>query len=305
MSPAHCPMTSASPSSLSCILDAHACLLHSGSYLMDTNIATKSEWVSDGHGHILVCVLEMLSEVPSAPGADVPNSCNDVQGVLTPTPPLTSIAECAILSAIVCIDQDDFWLTADGGCQGLSSVWKDLLDVKPLCSLSNLGIEPVCSDFPTVLQMLQGFTEHCLHHKLFKNTLNDLDSDVPSDTAPSSTTLDAFSFKLFPLTKETNHTELLALKPTHQILPLPAYDFAGDLICPAAYCHSLQGCTTEMHFTLSHWGIAGAKCDVYGGSIHLLFMFVPPMPSASASWKRKFPLHLDDNNAPMAKMMRV
>ncbi|KIK29100.1 hypothetical protein PISMIDRAFT_89656 [Pisolithus microcarpus 441] len=288
---------------------AHERLLHSGSYLGDASICANFQWLHEGRGHMLVHVPEAASEVI----------------------PLSLPKDPAILSAIVRIDRDDFWLMADGGYHGPNKVCKDILDVKPSCALSDPGFEPVMSDFPIVLQTLEQFTQRCvtlgfssgksffsidhnglscfkLRHKLFE-----VHSHRPG-TSHSLLAGEPFSFEHWPLTKERNHAELLALKNTYRILPptdyisrlpLPAYNVTGDLIQPSAYRHSLQGAVAEIHFNLLHWGIGGAKHNVYGGRIVLICVLVPPTPQSTAGKKRGLPLHLDTDVTPSYKCARI
>jgi len=42
-------------------------------------------------------------------------------------------------------------------------------------------------------------------------------------------------------------------KKTHRVIPLPAYDIAGDLIPPTRYMKVLPGALVRVNFTLSHW----------------------------------------------------
>ncbi|KAI6017791.1 hypothetical protein BKA83DRAFT_4496954 [Pisolithus microcarpus] len=230
------------------------------------------------------------------------------------------------------IDQEDFWLTPDGRYQGPNGVWKEFLDVKPSCTLMNPGMEPVMSDFPVTLHMLQSFTQHCmtpgfssgksffsgdehgpscfkLCHKLFEVHLytvsigkhyswwvvlvqrikSNLDGELTSQTTMSAAATDPFSFKLWPLTKEWTCVELLGLKASHCILPLPI----------------LQGAIVEVHFTLSHWGIASAKRDVYGRVIQLICILMPPAPTSVTTRKRKLALHIKDDDSPSRKTVKV
>ncbi|KIK25255.1 hypothetical protein PISMIDRAFT_9645 [Pisolithus microcarpus 441] len=121
----------------------------------------------------------------------------------------------------------------------------------------------------------------------------------------SAAATDPFSFKLWPLTKEWTCVELLGLKASHCILPLPMYDLAGNLIRPSAYCCSLQGAIVEVHFTLSHWGIASAKRDVYGRVIQLICILMPPAPTSVTTRKRKLALHIKDDDSPSRKTVKV
>ncbi|KAI6012841.1 hypothetical protein BKA83DRAFT_31409, partial [Pisolithus microcarpus] len=200
----------------------------------------------------------------------------------------------AILSAIIHIDHNDFWLMADGGYLRPNKVCKDILDVKPSCTLLNPGLEPMISDFPLVLQTLQQCTQRCVTPSFSSGIrmgpgtssfitncsrypiimapliplLQSLDShsnngdtwDATIQTTgiskrQSLSMHNAYSFEHWPLTKERNHAELLALKNTYCILPLPAYNITNDLIQPLAYQCSPQGAIAKIHFNLLHWDI--------------------------------------------------
>lgn len=321
-------MATTSPSPASRLVNARNRLMGSGCYLGDTTITANFEWVREGRGHVLVCVPPTQNDdPPTATGHDTSVDDKDVDSGTSPAAPLTPPL-CAVLSAIVRVDQEDFWLTPDGGYQGPNGVWKEFLDVKPSCALANPGVEPVMSDFPVTLHMLQSFTQRCvtpgfssgksffssdehgptrfkLRHNLFERIEADVDGEVSSQSTTSTAASDPFSFELWPLTKERTRAELLGLKASHRILPLPAYDLAGDLIRPSAYRRSLQGAIVEVHFTLSHWGIAGAKRDVYGGVIQLIRVLVPPTPTSVTTRKRKLALHIDDDNSPPTKITKV
>ncbi|KAI5998458.1 hypothetical protein EDC04DRAFT_2909404 [Pisolithus marmoratus] len=242
----------ASPNLLSSqhVLDVHNHLMSLPSYLGKPSVSADFHWLHDGHGHILIHVPEAISDTIAS--ASAPSSDDQDQTNSSPETPLSLPPNPAILSAIVCIDHKDFWLMSNGGYQGPNAVWTDILHVKLSCALSNPGIEPVLSDFPHMLQNLPLLTECCvtpgftsgkrlfctdrqglarfkLHHKLFEV----VDTDLASNE-PGALPADLFSFELWPLTKEKNWAELLALKGSHH-LPMPAYDIAGCLIMPSAY----------------------------------------------------------------------
>ncbi|KAI5986465.1 hypothetical protein EDD15DRAFT_2200065 [Pisolithus albus] len=85
-----------------------------------------------------------------------------------PTPNVachSDMGECpepAVLTAIAHIDHNDFWLMSDGGYQGPGSVWKDILDVKPLCALTKPSLEPLDSDFATMLSTFCLLMQNCI-----------------------------------------------------------------------------------------------------------------------------------------------
>ncbi|KAI5995060.1 hypothetical protein EDD15DRAFT_2365969 [Pisolithus albus] len=79
-----------------------------------------------------------------------------------PPTKLCSPPQPALLTAIVRIDRDHFWLTADGGYLGPNAICKEILDIKPSCAFTDLGVDPVQADFPTVLDTLRILTQQCL-----------------------------------------------------------------------------------------------------------------------------------------------
>ncbi|KAI6025247.1 hypothetical protein PISMIDRAFT_102069 [Pisolithus microcarpus 441] len=321
-------MTAPNIPSVTRIINARDRLMASGLYLGDSTITNNLRWVRSGRADILCSVADVVSD-----GDD--------------TTANTTANEPAILRAIVRIDSADFWLTADGGYLGPNSIWKEIVDVKPSCTVTDPGIDPVTSDFAVVIHVLQQLTANCvtpgytsgksffstkdlgtprfkLCHTLFQvrglveevneETITPVTSDVTPTTPDKSDTSitpeqhcppsDAFSLELWPLTKEKNRAELLALKNTHHIVPLPAYDLSNDIIRPASYRRILQGAIVEVHFTLSHWAIATAKRDVYGGDIQRIRLLVPPTWSSSTK-KRKIPFHLDTEESGSIKRVKV
>lgn len=293
-------------------------LLASGLYLGDSSIAGRLRWMPEGRGHVLVYDAHM--EGTDAKGAGIAADLDDESGLPSEVSPDHSHSpppKGAELSAIVRIDRENFWLTSDGGYVGPTNICKEILEVKPSCTLSNPSVEPASTDFATVLQMLHLVTEKCVtpgyssgkslfsteknkpprfkvRHNLFERIESAVAGDNESvETPSSSSTEDPFSYELWPLTKERNRKELLALKPSHRLCPVPAYDLANDLLIPSTYRRCLQGAIVEVHFTLSHWSIATTKRDVYGGLIQLIRILVPPVASVVAGMKRKLPLHLE------------
>lgn len=287
--------------------------------------------VCDGRGHILTYVGPATEIIPAEPSDEEAGGESDVaatsetaevtaplQSEHASNTALSARPERVILSAIGCIDHDDFWLMADGGYHRPTAVCREILDVKPSCALTTPGLEPVRSDFATVLHNLHQITEQCvtpgyaagksfftgddsnttcfkLRHQLFEA----LQDDGDHDDAPDAD--DPYSFERWPLTRERNRAELLNLKNSHRILLIPAYDLAGDLLKPSTYCRYLQGALVQIHFSLTHWGIAGIKRDVYGGEIETIRLLEPPLGSSSPDRKRKIPLHLATEDGPNKK----
>ncbi|KAI6012258.1 hypothetical protein PISMIDRAFT_119218 [Pisolithus microcarpus 441] len=297
------------------------CLLASGLYLGDSSIVGRLQWVPEGRG------ADAKAVGNTADLDDESGLTSQLSHDQTDTPPPKG----AKLSAIVQIDQENFWLASNGSYVGPTAICKEILKVKPSCSLSNPAVEPAPSDFATVLQMLCVLTEECVtpgyssrksffsmeknkppcfkvQHRLFEACANRLHRLV-GIFLPLQVTVthamfhadDLFSYKLWPLTKERHCAELLALKPSHWLCPMPTYDLTNDLLIPSTSHRCLQGAIMEIHFTLSHWSIVTTRCDVYSGLIWLICILVLPVASTAAGMKRKLPLHLDIEEKPAKK----
>ncbi|KAI6023031.1 hypothetical protein BKA83DRAFT_4272446 [Pisolithus microcarpus] len=148
-------------------------------------------------------------------------------------------------------------------------------------------MQPLDADFATVMTTLRLLTNKCVTpgYALGKSLFGD------ENLNPKRFKL---RHKLF---------ELLALKSTHRVLPVPAYDLAGNLIHPTAYRRFLQGALVEIHFTLSHWGITGVRRDVYSGEIQFIHLLDAPIPASCAGRKRRIPLHLNADSTPSKKQV--
>ncbi|KAI5985663.1 hypothetical protein EDD15DRAFT_2374040 [Pisolithus albus] len=138
-------------------------LMASGLYLRDSSVATRLCWVPQGRGHVLVSQADLADKATNKAGSTT--SLVDETITISPQSPYPSFSplpEPAELCAIIHVDRDNFWLTSDGGYLGPSAFCKEILEVKPSCTLSSLGVEPVASDFATVLDMLRALTDQCV-----------------------------------------------------------------------------------------------------------------------------------------------
>ena len=268
------------------LIQTHQILKQSKFYLGGDQVLKKVKWVCDGRADRLV-----------------------VNG-----PPSEGSFEMASLSAIVRVEHNDFWMTPDAGYQKPSAIWKDLLDVKPSCVVSAPDLQPVKDDFQQVvanLQHLQGemrtpgyemgkafFTgghaetqRFKVRHVLFEvsvalgllarqnlKTINQLLDDNGQSTDADKP--DFASATKWPLTHEETCAELQTVLTTHRIVPVPAYDIQGKLVSPEAYRRTLEDAIVELHFSLSHFAIAGKKGtrskDVFVGEIDAMHVLVPP-----------------------------
>lgn len=252
-----------------------------------------------------------------------------------------SASEVATLTTIVRIDGNDFWMVSDGAYNWPSTVWKELADVKLSCAVCAPDLQPVKVDYDQVVanlhelqrqvvtpgyQMGKSFflaskgdmerfkIRHVLFevsalshsHCLVGTVLNSASQPLGDAEEPSAVS-DEFAIANWPLTHKETRPELMALAATHRIIPLPAYNVKGDLIRPEAYWHSLEDAIVELHFGLTHWGIAGKKgspaTDVFIAEVDIIWVLVLPR-TLSMARKRVVYMHLDPN-APVSKKVRV
>ena len=75
----------------------------------------------------------------------------------------------------------------------------------------------------------------------------------------------------------------------HHAVPLPAYDFNGDLIEPKRYRDTLENAVVEVHFTLEHWAIAKDKSDSYRAEVTKIVVHSRANANAVRSPKKRKP----------------
>jgi hypothetical protein len=80
-------------------------------------------------------------------------------GDSTPTLP-----EMDILSIIVVISSEDFWMTPDAGWKGVTKVSKSFADVNPLCTGKKPTFEGLSKDFDTAIQNLKWLQDQIMTH---------------------------------------------------------------------------------------------------------------------------------------------
>ncbi|KAI6009203.1 hypothetical protein PISMIDRAFT_10215 [Pisolithus microcarpus 441] len=270
-----------------------------GYYLADDNILNSIKWIRQGQSDFLAV-------------------SGDNDG---------SERELAVLSAIVQINSNDYWLTSDGGyCKG-SSFCLRFCDVKPSCTICEPSTTPLKNDFSAVIKNLRAIVMKCatpgykqgkgfffydnsttnpscfkIRHKLFEQLEHDNTEHnvLEFPNAPESAD---FLPQNWSLSREEMREELYLLENTHRINPLPAYDISGHLIPPAAYQRSLENAIVELQFNLCHWPIASkagtAAFDSYTADIVLICILVPPPPPINNNFhkKQKISLFLDPDYA--------
>ena len=142
-------------------------LVDSGIYLGISAVCENITWAKIGTAQKVVYVEPIEAEAKSITSSCAPSPApSGSPSSLTENDP--SLPEVAILSAVVRISQDDFYLTSDGSYRGPSRFIKSLAQVKPSCSGGVPEAEPFNSDFATTMDNLRwligkattpGFTE--------------------------------------------------------------------------------------------------------------------------------------------------
>jgi hypothetical protein len=79
-----------------------------------------------------------------------------------------------------------------------------------------------------------------------------------------------------------------AVRLTHDIVPIPAFDIDGEPIKPSLYDRYLKGAVVEVHFALTSWVFAGKNPKAMNiPVIREIFLIVPPMPAVASPMQRK------------------
>lgn len=86
-----------------------------------------------------------------------------------PDAPLPETPQSAVLSAVVHIPAEDYWLTSDGMWKGSTDAVKTFADVKPSCTGEAPNHEVFLGDFENVLKHLQKILDMA-HTEGFKNS---------------------------------------------------------------------------------------------------------------------------------------
>ena len=145
---APCPLTCTHPHTAKILLDAHNCLLASGTYLADPDVRAKVEWIQDGKVHKLV-----------TKNMSVDSGVADSDNKSAPTSP-----KMAILSVIVVVSGEDFWMMPDAGWRGATKVSKSLADVKPSCTVERPLLEILSEDFDAAIGNLKWLQDQTATH---------------------------------------------------------------------------------------------------------------------------------------------
>ncbi|KIM59455.1 hypothetical protein SCLCIDRAFT_27285 [Scleroderma citrinum Foug A] len=239
-------------------------------------------------------------------------------------PPDNSSFDFALISAVVEINTNDYWLTADANYHGPSDIWPDYAIIKPSCICQMPDVAPFMADWGDVTDNLRWLQEDVatptfkakqglfttagatgprfkMRHVLFEP----LDSDElvtkeegKTDQNDSDALDGIFSIENWPAFSDAARGGLDSIKQTHHVIPIPAYDLEGKLIDPRYYRRHLEGAVAEVHFNLSHWSIAWQGVpgkDVYTADIVLIRVIAPPRTHTPLKRKVSAFIHPDSS----------
>ena len=128
--------------------NARTALLEKGLYLGDTSIINQVSWVRIGKADRLV-TNNAATEYRSA--CDLFAADPEAQAPPTPDP--------AVLSAVIFIPEEDYWLTSDAGWKGPTAAATSFADVKPSCTGQKPEHEVFAPDFVVVLRNVKDLLE--------------------------------------------------------------------------------------------------------------------------------------------------
>jgi len=114
-------------------------LVDTGLYLGHMSLWDSVHWVRDGRA-------DRLAIKPAEP--------SDVGKCLPSPPDDDSSFDLAPILAVVHIDSNDYWLTADVNYRGPSEIWPDYANIKPSCVCQMPDIPPFTADWANVTDNL-------------------------------------------------------------------------------------------------------------------------------------------------------
>lgn len=83
-----------------------------------------------------------------------------------------------------------------------------------------------------------------------------------------------FEVENWPVRRDAAKQELNKLKDTHVVIPIPAYDLAGQLIQPQDYETKLRGAIVLLKFHMNHWKIQNKH--YFTADIQKIRVLAPP-----------------------------
>lgn len=130
-----------------------------------------------------------------------------------------------------------------------------------------------------------------IYHKVFQTQ-----DRIPAggEESSESGTAETVEFKLedWPLRHAEARPELEKLKGTHFVVPLPAYDQAGELIRPTRYEEQLKGAIVRLFFGVRHW--TDKNNHAFTADIQSIRVLVPPPSPNAGQFTRKRVARFDD-----------
>ncbi|GJF00152.1 hypothetical protein PsYK624_164310 [Phanerochaete sordida] len=211
----------------------------------------------------------------------------------------------AMFSAVCRISNRLCFFNECGGWNGPSRYAKTLKDVKMTALMDTPDVDTFTEDWDTVtrnhetiirskrtegVQIIKGAWDEGegeprrprLRHKLFEEV--DRNSEDPTDTGmPFEFTLQGW----LPTPNSqicNNELQDLKVKKTHNVNPLPAYMYDGNLIHPRNYQTELRDALVLVYMTFTHWYFGPSKTntdgasDTYNADIINMKVLAPPRP---------------------------
>ena len=148
--PPSMPVSQPSPTASTCFLDIHKCLLDMGLYLGDRLLWNNVHWVRDGWADRLA--IKVTEPKGSEDG-------KEALPALPSPPPDNGSFDFALISAVVEIDTNDYWLTVDANYHGPSDIWPDYAIIKPSCICQMPDVVPFMADWGDVTDNLHWLQE--------------------------------------------------------------------------------------------------------------------------------------------------
>lgn len=121
-----------------------------GHYLGVSTVRDSVIWIRRGRADVLV-------DKQAAEDADQARKSQSLAESSDTTP--TPLIDPAILTAVVTITPEDYWLTSCGMWKGPSTAAQHLWDVKPTCTGGKPEHPVFSADFPTVVENTKWFME--------------------------------------------------------------------------------------------------------------------------------------------------
>ncbi|KAM6490330.1 hypothetical protein JOM56_014307 [Amanita muscaria] len=222
----------------------------------------------------------------------------------------------AVLTMVIQISEDNYWLTPCGMWKEPTDMANTLADVKLSCIGEVPKHDIFAPDFKNVVEnlstirkakftkgypkqvgiLLPGEERIKFRHVLFqKKQKREAEKDEESETASSDSKEVPVEYTIpgWPSDYPEAEDELRGMVNTHRVNYVDAYDIQGKRIKPGDYRKRLQGALVLMRFTMTHWAFKAKPgqlaTDTFVADIVSIRMLKPAeVPKKLASQKRKF-----------------